>query len=821
MAIDVAFVIGCSTYDDDSINNLSYPDNDANSISRIFHVICGVPKDNIIILSATSSTRFRPTRNNVIRELAEAQRRKGDIPAIDRLFLFFSGHGVQSETGQDFLLPSDAVVSALEDSALQLDRLKYFIRSWQARTNILLIDACRAVDSSTKSGSSAFSPITPETFRVPGFATVWSCGPGESSYESEKCQRGMFTFALEHAFDQGKCATVYQLDSYLRSELPKLCRQFDRPRQSPFTIVDPIDIQNTIIVSTSKFNEWQTGVPIGKEIRTPVPSRCDLFTEQESLICAFDFGTTYSLVSVFTSLGVHFVPDSDRRTLIPSVVTFLPTRDYFVGRRAVQNATHETNTAVLAIKRKLGRNDLVSLDGCVLSPEVISSLILRSLKTNIEEFTGKGIKFAIVSAPANFTLRQCNSLSQAFELAGIPLIKMVTEPSAASIVLAPHLKSPKHVRVLNETSMDWTTALILDLGGGTLDVCIVVLGDGVFEIEVVTGDCELGGMDYDLAIYNYVIQELSQQFPEVTLLPGELAQLRIEAERAKIQLGLWDSTLVLLHNAEISSGTLYDIEVPITRSKFRELTNLLNKRVRNCIEKALESYSGMWNAESGIDLILLAGQGSRVFTVGEIIAEMFENIPVEDQYQENAVASGAGRYTGVLGGLERGILLLEAYPTSIGVKCSELVGSERDPDCVVSGDSLKNLLTATILKRNTTIPTKKLMRISLEADEGALVRLSFVEVRDVETEELLGNIDVSVGPGVKQLYLTADVDQSRTVLFDIQNDSTQEIQVIQVTNLFRAMDAKVIVDSPLARSSDPERVLPRQTYRILPNKRLD
>jgi molecular chaperone DnaK len=485
MSIDVAFIIGCSKYDDNEIGDLQYPTEDALAIEKLVQSICGLPEDNVITFTSASDLRLKPTRNNIIRELAEPQRRKGKMPEIDRLYLFFSGHGMQSDEARDYLLPSDAVLTALEDSALDIDRIKHFVRSWRARINVFLVDACRAAISGAKSVN-GLPPIATSSLRVPGFATIWSCSPTERSYESEFCKRGIFAYTLEQAFTSGRCATVYELDSYLKTELPRFSARFERPCQSPFSSVEPIEIKDTLIVSQATLNGWQTGLPIGSEIRTgnSVP-RAESHNPPVEVICAIDFGTSFCLATILGQDKVQFVPDSDGRTH-PSAVTFFPSKDFVVGHRALEHAHDPRTCCVTAIKRKLGSTEVVTVAGIAMSPEVVSSLILRSLKRNVEDFTGRNVLSAIVAAPANFTIRQCNALLRAFELAGIPIIRVYSEPSAASVVLSRYV-----------SGQSYTMAFVLDLGGGALDVSVVELGEGVCEVVALSGDSELGGLDYE------------------------------------------------------------------------------------------------------------------------------------------------------------------------------------------------------------------------------------------------------------------------------------------------------------------------------------
>ncbi len=497
--MNVAILVGCSNYEDPAIAPLAYGREDAEGLVSTLTASCGVdPK----WLSVFSTNSIAPSRSNLIRCLSEP-RRLPRVPLIDKLFFFFSGHGYRSPVdARDYLLPQDAVFGSLEDTALEFSILVSYLNSWGARRTVLFLDVCR---SEMRSGK-AVDILTSQDVEVrarefPGFATFWSCSQGQRSFESASLKNGVFTHVLRNGLGQaGRCKTISELDAYLRHEVPLTCKENGLPQQDPSCFIEPLSAKDTILVSIDVLRYWESSLPTGVEIRrTRVPPAPARVVPGKPLYCGFDFGTSHSAVCLTNDQGKPiFIPSSNGRAFLPSVVSFTPEWDYFVGFAAVEYGKVDPSRLVRNIKRRLGLATPVSVGEKSFSPEYLASLIIKSLAQNVEEYLGERIFKASVSAPANFTLPQCNALLKAFELAGVPVLRLVGEPSAAALVA--------EAKLLRGVTDD--VFFILDLGGGTFDVAVVEIGDGVWELKASSGDRALGGLDYDEAVFEYVLSRV-------------------------------------------------------------------------------------------------------------------------------------------------------------------------------------------------------------------------------------------------------------------------------------------------------------------------
>jgi molecular chaperone DnaK (HSP70) len=784
--MNFGLVVGCSRYDDPDINSLKYPAFDAKDIATLLITRCGLAADEVTVLASPGSGAARATFTNVIRELTTATKRiRNAKTAVDKVFLFFSGHGFHSAlTNSDYALPADAVASALEETSIPFELLAKHLSFLNAKTTVLFLDLCRAVVTSGK-GSQDLTPAHIDSFTFKGTATFWSCSPGEKSYEAEQFERGVFTYAVVKAFsDSGKCKTVYELDDFLVKTVPRLSTENGLPVQNPYTRVEPLKIKDSILVTPALFREWQQLTPIGDEQRKAVkrsPSwqlACDVEN-----ICAVDFGTSYSAIGTVDRSGkVVMIPSPEGKYLVPSVVSVLPDLQYLVGWRAIEHSRSSPESTFFNLKRSLGSGSLFNLHGRTFSPEFLASLIVRSLKTNAEEFLGQSVSKVIISAPANFTVAQCNALVDCFKLADFHVARLVSEPSAAALVAARDL-----IPNLDSDSIVY----VLDLGGGTFDVSVLQVGEGVWEIKSAGGDRTLGGVDYDEAVRNYIESIVQKEFDSAVCELGEVdaGQMRLEAERVKIALGSGEETLAIVQNVESPLRGITNVEVPITRGLFRALTEALDQRVERCILDAL-GRSGV--RKKTVALLLSAGQGAKIFTVRETIERLFPGIPIEARYQENAVSLGLARYTGVLKGVIHDQLLLDAIPTSIAIKCKSLHGESSQ--IVISTNPLENQITTTLIPRDTTIPTKKSETCVLAGLYQGSVRLAFVELEMGGATTPIIEKDLFLP---HEFEITVDIDANRTLLVHFSHlHSSKRIETIQLNNFFQPASQSVALTSP-------------------------
>jgi molecular chaperone DnaK (HSP70) len=783
--MNFGLVIGCSKYDDPDIYSLKYPARDASNIASLLTSRCGLAADEVTVLTSEGNGKLEATRRNIIRELTRAQTRvRNSKTALDKLFLFFSGHGFHSSlTDHDYALPKDTVAASLEDTSISFEALAKYVSSLNAQTTILWLDLCRAIVSGGK-GSSDLAPVHIDSIAFRGTATFWSCSPGEKSYEADPLERGVFTYAVVRAFDdENRCKTVYELDNFLVKNVPLICAENGLPRQNPYSRAEPLGIKDSILITRELYREWQQLIPLGAERRSPVRlSQTWVVSEDLENICAVDFGTSYSAIGTVDFAGrVVMIPSYEGKFLVPSVVSVLENSEYLVGWKAVEHARSNPGSSFFNLKRNLGSAKVFNLGGRTFSPEFLVSLILRSLKENAEGFLGQKISRVIISAPANFTVAQCNALVEAFKLADFTVARLVSEPSAAALVAVEDLIP----------GLDWDSLVyVLDLGGGTFDVSVLEMGEGVWEIKSAGGDRNLGGVDYDEAIWRYIESVVRREFGDAGYQFGEvdIAQMRFEAERAKIALGSREETLAIIQNVESPLRGIVNINIPISRSLFRALTEDLDRRFEQCVLDAL-ARSGV--RKRTIALVLSAGQGAKIFTVHETITRLFPGIPVEAKYQENAVSLGLARYTGVLKGVIRNEILLDTIPTSVALKCVYFV--DVSSQLTISTDAAKNQLPGILVRRDTTIPTKRTYSCTLTDSRQQDIPITFVEVEadgamTVITEKVLA---------LPQLFeITIDVDANRTLLIHFQlGGSRRIIHSIQLNNFFQP--------SPSATSQRP------------------
>lgn len=777
----LAFVIGCSSYDDPDIADLDFSDDDAKDFAAAIEKNCGFSQEDIRILSSNhSDRRFWPTKSNIIRLLKPRLQRN---PPIDTVWFFFSGHGLHSSRDQrDYLVPQDAAANELEDSSILFEKLLDYLRGWSAVNTVLFLDACRAVIQGGKTVNiEEWQQIDIKSLHRHGMASISSCSPYQKSYESEELKNGLFTFGLcEAVSDRGKCRTLYELDHYLATRIPSLCKEYQKPIQNPYTRVEPISILHTEIVSEAKSREWQKSVNVGSEIRTRPPSATKSFeSDREDLMCAIDFGTSFSSVALLDKdSNVTLIPSGDGRTLLPSVISFAPSGDYFVGWPALENAKLRKGTTVYSVKRSLGKKQKFNINGKSLTPEFLASLIIRSLKKNAEEYAKTRISRVLVSAPANFNIRQTNALVTAFEMADFKVFRVIGEPCASAIAFY----SVNEESLVNQDKV----IVVLDLGGGTFDVSIMDASEGVCETLAVAGNNDLGGTDYDTAIFNYAILESRKhiELPDYQFSEIDLAELRAEAQRVKVALNSRPETSIVIQNLQLESNDLMNFDIPIDRQIFREITVGLNGSAEECITQALRLAKV--NAED-VDLVFLAGQGSKLFTVREVIEKLFPHTPIASTLQETAVVQGLCLYSGVLRGVFQGLLLLDTNYCAIAIKYRESADSD-DVDFLISGVGEENKLLAEVLPLRTTIPNRKTYSCKA-TNVKSNVKITVVEINTFGQVEHppIGEIEVEV-PNDGEFELTVDVDNSRTIYFAIANPATKKIHYYRINNLFYGDD---------------------------------
>ena len=687
--------------------------------------ICGLQDSEVVLLADNADDpRMRPTRTNILRNLTSSDRAQpGEL-----VFFFFSGHGFQSaQDSAQYLLPIDCVREALEETSLRFDSVLRHLQTRNPRHVLLFLDACRNnVDGGKAGPSEDVSRVDVTALCPPGMVSFCSCEPGRVSYETEGLASGIFTAALcEGLSDAGRCRTIYELDAYLIARVPEIASAHGKPFQRPYTRVEPLGVQRLEIVSDRKRNQWRATTPIGAEQGTGQSISRPVAHGQDNPILGIDFGTSYSAVSWSDSNGhVNLVPGADSRFLVPSLVHFLPSLDYLVGSAAQEADYFNPANTIHHVKRLLGTETAFEIEGRSIIPELTASLIIRSLWRRAADALGTEARHCIAAYPANFSLAQRNALERAFEMADMDVIRMVAEPNIAALTLQDTSVEPKE-----------GPYMIVNLGGGTFDVAVVSIQDGVYEMMAAGGSSTLGGLDYDDVISGYAQNYLREhlRLPD-GMLPASLeAQVRREAGRVKRELGFQPAATMILQDIEVDARGMRDISIPIDRDLFRDLTQALNTEIRSTVEQVLRDYQERrYTDETDTPPVFLAGQGTKIFTVREQLQLLGLNSGYISDYQETAVAHGLGRQAGVLSGLVKDVLLLDIAQDGIGIHCKPFERSpERDTDLplVIAADPLLNSDTALLIDRYTTIPTKRSEKFTFEGTPDQPLPLEFVEVQ--------------------------------------------------------------------------------------------
>jgi molecular chaperone DnaK len=777
-----ALLIGCSNYDDQNIARLKFANEDPQKLASALKTYCGFADGDIDILASPSDTYTPATRSNIIKSLSSPKKKRPEL-----LVIFFSGHGITSARDRrHYLLPQDVLYSRADETSISLDLVMSEALAWQAHCTLLIVDACRNIFHGGKSLEMEQPRFDPPAEIPRGIAAFFSCAPAERSYELDAVGSGLFTHAFIEALgDTGRCATINQIDKYLSYRLPILAREHNRTPQTPYTLVDPLPVADTAIISAERKLALASASRIGREIRSTKSgaqsTRAPLSAQG---VLGIDFGSTYSIAAYVDDKGeLQYVKNAEGKHNIRSVISFYPDMDYVIGKEINDAPTDETKCVVVKdFKRLLISNESIDVHGQSISPVTLASLLITSIHRNFEQQTGLPAPSAIAAVPANFGIAATNRLARAFHMAGIPLKRIVGEPCAGSLNLArrhdlfPATDADSSNTVVKEV-------LIVDVGGGTTDISLVEVaffdGDWQFEVQAVFGDNYLGGIDYDLAIAGLLerIIHADARFPK-DFTANHKSLLLSEAERAKIALGKSPFATISLGTAETSDG-LEPLEISISRSEFATASEGLNKRVSACVTKAIEYLPQIVNylheSTGKLDLVLFAGQGCKIHPLRETILELVTPTQVIDTYQENAVVSGLALQGGLLGGVVKDFLLLDAVYTGISIACVSSVdvsdedrGRGRTPnESTVSSIDEENQHYAPLILPFSTIPQKGVQRVHIQkAGDSAMYLKVYEESIAHDLPHLIGSAVIPPGRS-GSIDLWHDVDANGLILLRI------------------------------------------------------
>ena len=752
--MNVGVVVGCSRYDDPRIADLKYAHEDANRVAALLSDVAGVHEDALVVLhDGMPDPLLRPTRSNLIRELVRVSRSL--TQPVDVLMFFFSGHGFHSTAdGSEYLLLADSIDEVLEETSVRFELVLELLRAVRADHVVLFLDACRAAASGGKSIGPGRAPVG--DLHPTGMVSFTSCEPGSLSYEADELGSGVFSSALHDALSEvGRCVTVEELSRYLRNAVPVLSRRTGKPVQVPHTRIEPLELKDLELVTPGVRNSWYAQVRVGAELRRTAIEPVGL-ADGEDPVAAIDFGTTYSAIGIARPDGtVDYVRRADGQVLVPSVVSFTDDMDYLVGTRAVEAERHRPERTVNNVKRLLGTGRLVSVGDQSLTPELVASLIIRSLRDDAAEAAGVAVRRAVVACPANFSGRQKAALRQAFEQAGLEVMRMVGEPNSAGML------------PLTEGDED-TTCLVVDLGGGTVDIALIDVGDGVAEIRSVAGNNELGGLDYDEAILGVVRARLVAGHPGLVLSDQTTVELRREAERAKRLLSTRDEALIVVRDLPVDHG-LEDVELVITRDDVRAAVRQLDQEITRLIRTVLggRERDGSWVpvAPDDVEKVVFSGSGGKMFTVREAVRAAGVTGEFVDRYQELAVVHGLSRQAGVLTGSVKDVLLLDLTHRPFGCHV-EPVGGGRYRKTATPA----NAVLTPLVDHSITIPTTVTRAMTFVGAPDEPLTLRLVEQSRADESVLpVGALRIPLpGPAV-EVEFRVDIDINGLIHLDLDD----------------------------------------------------
>ncbi|MGH2628058.1 MAG: molecular chaperone DnaK, partial [Anaerolineales bacterium] len=494
-------------------------------------------------------------------------------------------------------------------------------------------------------------------------------------------------------------------------------------------------------------------------------------------VVGIDLGTTNSVIATMVGGEPQVIPNAEGSRLTPSVVGFSKTGERLTGQMAKRQAVLNPENTVYSIKRFVGRrySEVVTERGMVpykveegqhgmavmripaagktLSPEEISAMVLQKLKTDAEAYLGEKVTDAVITVPAYFNDAQRTATKNAGEIAGLKVLRIINEPTASALAYGLDKKGAE-------------TVLVFDLGGGTFDVTILEIGEGVFEVKSTSGDTHLGGDDWDERIVNWLADEFRKsQGIDLRKDRQALQRLREAAERAKVELSTVVQTTINLPFITADATGPKHLDQVLTRAKFEELTADLAER---CIGPVKQALADAKMSEKDLNEVILVGGATRMPMIQELVRRLTGKEPNKEVHPDEVVAVGAAIQAGVLAGDVRGVVLLDVTPLSLGV---ETLGA----------------VMTTLVPRNTTIPTRKSETFSTAADGQTQVEILVLqgERQMARDNRVLGRFTLDGIPpaprGVPQIEVTFDIDANGILNVTAKDTATNREQSIKIT----------------------------------------
>jgi len=499
-----------------------------------------------------------------------------------------------------------------------------------------------------------------------------------------------------------------------------------------------------------------------------------------SKVIGIDLGTTNSCVAVMEGSETVVIPNPEGNRTTPSVVAFTKDGERLIGQVAKRQAVTNPDRTIQSIKREMGSDYKVNIDSKAYTPQEISAMILSKLKSDAEAYLGQPVTQAVITVPAYFTDSQRQATKDAGKIAGLEVLRIVNEPTAASLAYGLDKEEDQKI-------------LVFDLGGGTFDVSILDISDGVFEVLATAGNNRLGGDDFDNKIVDYLVETFKAS-DGVDLRGDRMAmqRLREAAEKAKIELsGVTSSNINLAYITADATGPKH-MDITLTRAKFDELTADLVQKTMDPVKRAL-SDAGL--STNDINKILLVGGSTRIPAVQDAVKNYFGKEPFKGINPDECVAIGAAIQAAVLTGDVKGLVLLDVTPLSLGIETEGGIFTK-------------------MIERNTTIPAKKSMVFSTAANNQTQVDVHVLQgEREIAAyNKSLGNFildGIAPAPrGVPQIEVTFDIDANGIVNVSAKDKGTGREQKITITassNMSEEDIQKAIKEAELHAAEDKER----------------
>lgn len=499
-------------------------------------------------------------------------------------------------------------------------------------------------------------------------------------------------------------------------------------------------------------------------------------------IIGIDLGTTNSCVAVLEGGEPVVIPNSEGGRTTPSVVAFTKDGERLVGQVAKRQAVVNSERTVISIKREMGSNYTVDIDGKKYTPQEISAMILAKLKKDAEAYLGEPVKQAVITVPAYFSDSQRQATKDAGKIAGMEVLRIVNEPTAAAFAYGLDKSEAKNQKVM-----------IYDLGGGTFDVSILDIGDGVFEVLATSGNGRLGGDDFDKRIIDYMVDEFKKS-NGIDLSQDKMAMQRLKeaAEKAKIELSSVLKTNINLPFITADATGPKHLDIDLTRSKFDQMTEDLVKATIGPMKTAMEDAKLSY---SDISRVILVGGSTRIPAVVDAVKKITGKDPYKGINPDECVAMGAAIQAGILAGDVNDVILLDVTPLSLGI------------------ETLGGVCTK-IIERNTTIPTSKSQIFSTAADNQTSVDIHVLQgERPMAADnKTLGRFSLTGIPpvrrGIPQIEVKFDIDANGIVHVTATDKGTNKAQSIDITastNLTEEEIDKAVKDAERYAEEDKKR----------------